>query len=87
MDHRHLHRISGQPTLFLIHPQLAGADTSSFFLTIPGFNTEGGNRVNRPARILAAMFQGGGNIPVLMPVMAGLVAEGHNLRILAGPGL
>ena len=64
-----------------------GADTSSFFLSIPGCNTEGGNRVNRPAQILAAMFQGGGNIPLLMPVMAGLVARGHHLRILAGPGV
>jgi len=87
MDHRHLRRISARPTLFLIHPQLPGADTSSFFLTIPGFNTEGGNRVNRPAQILAAMFQGGGNIPLLMPVMAALVARGHHLRILAGPGV
>jgi UDP:flavonoid glycosyltransferase YjiC (YdhE family) len=43
--------------------------------------------VNRPAQILAAMFQGGGNIPLLMPVMAGLVAQGHHLRILAGPGV
>jgi hypothetical protein len=50
-------------------------------------NTEAGNRVNRPVQILAAMFQGGGNIPLLMPVMAGLVARGHHLRILAGPGV
>ena len=43
--------------------------------------------MNRPAQILAAMFQGGGNIPLLMPVMTALVARGHHLRILAGPGV
>ena len=43
--------------------------------------------MNRPAHILAAMFQGGGNIPLLMPVMARLVERGHILRILAGPGV
>lgn len=38
-------------------------------------------------RILGAMFQGGGNIPLLMPVMARLVARGHTVRIMAGPGV
>jgi MGT family glycosyltransferase len=43
--------------------------------------------MHRPARILAAMFQGGGNIPLIMPVMARLVERGHAVRILAGPGV
>ena len=33
------------------------------------------------------MFQGGGNIPLLMPVMARLAERGHHVRILAGPGV
>jgi UDP:flavonoid glycosyltransferase YjiC (YdhE family) len=33
------------------------------------------------------MFQGGGNIPLLMPVMERLAARGHTVRILAGPGV
>lgn len=41
----------------------------------------------KPARILSAMFQGGGNIPLLMPVMARLVDRGHAVRIMAGPGV
>ncbi len=45
------------------------------------------DRAERPARILAAMFQGGGNIPLLMPVMERLVERGHRLRIMAGPGV
>ncbi len=43
--------------------------------------------MQRPLNILAAMFQGGGNIPLLMPVMARLAARGHHLRILIGPGV
>jgi hypothetical protein len=38
-------------------------------------------------RILGAMFQGGGNIPLLMPVMTRLVERGHTVRIIAGPGI
>jgi MGT family glycosyltransferase len=33
------------------------------------------------------MFQGGGNIPLIMPVVARLVARGHQVRIMAGPGV
>jgi hypothetical protein len=43
--------------------------------------------MDRSARILAAMFQGGGNIPLIMPIMARLVELGHAVRILAGPGV
>ena len=39
------------------------------------------------ARILFTMFQGGGNIPLIMPVVARLVARGHQVRIMAGPGV
>lgn len=33
------------------------------------------------------MFQGGGNIPLIAPVAAELVRRGHNVRVLAGPGV
>jgi MGT family glycosyltransferase len=33
------------------------------------------------------MFQGGGNIPLIMPVVVRLVARGHQVRIAAGPGV
>jgi len=33
------------------------------------------------------MFQGGGNIPLIMPIVAELVARGHDVRVLAGPGI
>jgi MGT family glycosyltransferase len=33
------------------------------------------------------MFQGGGNIPLIMPVVTRLVARGHWVRIMAGPGV
>jgi UDP:flavonoid glycosyltransferase YjiC (YdhE family) len=38
-------------------------------------------------RIISAMFQGGGNIPLLMPIMAHLVERGHAVKIIAGPGI
>src|SRR5215471_12727219 len=43
--------------------------------------------MSEPLRILCAMFQGGGNIPLLMPILARLVASGHTVRIMAGPGV
>jgi UDP:flavonoid glycosyltransferase YjiC (YdhE family) len=43
--------------------------------------------MNRSARVLFAMFQGGGNIPLIMPVAARLAARGHQVRIMAGPGV
>ena len=33
------------------------------------------------------MFQGGGNIPLIMPIVARLVARGHRVRVMAGPGV
>ena len=40
-----------------------------------------------PARVLAALFQGGGNIPLLMPVLEQLTTRGHLVRIMAGPSV
>ena len=37
--------------------------------------------------LLIAMFQGGGNIPQLLPIVARLVALGHQVRVLVGPGV
>jgi hypothetical protein len=37
--------------------------------------------------ILMAMFQGGGNIPLLLPIVARLVTLGHRVRVLVGPGV
>jgi UDP:flavonoid glycosyltransferase YjiC (YdhE family) len=39
------------------------------------------------ARILVAMFQGGGNIPLIVPVLAELAARGHDVKVLVGPGV
>lgn len=36
---------------------------------------------------LFAMFQGGGNIPLIMPIVGRLVARGHTVQVLAGPGI
>jgi MGT family glycosyltransferase len=41
----------------------------------------------KPARILCAMFQGGGNVPLLMPIVVRLVERGHTVRVMAGPGV
>jgi hypothetical protein len=38
-------------------------------------------------QILMAMFQGGGNIPLLLPIVARLVTRGHRIRVLVGPGV
>ena len=38
-------------------------------------------------RILFAMFQGGGNIALIMPVVTRLVERGHQVRIMAGSGV
>ena len=40
-----------------------------------------------PSRFLVAMFQGGGNIPILLPIMTQLAARGHHLRFIVGPGV
>jgi hypothetical protein len=33
------------------------------------------------------MFQGGGNIPLIVPVLAELTARGHAVKVLVGPGV
>ncbi len=33
------------------------------------------------------MFQGGGNIPLIMPVVTLLVSRGHQVRVMVGPGV
>jgi hypothetical protein len=45
--------------------------------------TQAGDRL----RFLFAMFQGGGNIPLIMPIVGELVRRGHDVRIMAGPGI
>ncbi|MBR0663909.1 glycosyltransferase family 1 protein [Roseomonas hellenica] len=40
-----------------------------------------------PARILGAVFQGGGNLELILPVLAELAARGHSLRVMVGPGI
>ncbi len=43
--------------------------------------------IMRPARFLVAMFQGGGNVPLLLPIMTRLAALGHHVRFMVGPGV
>ncbi len=38
-------------------------------------------------KFLFAMFQGGGNVPLITPIAARLVDRGHSVRVLAGPGI
>lgn len=41
----------------------------------------------RSLNILFCMFQGGGNTPLILPVLAELIARRHKLRVIAGPGV
>lgn len=34
---------------------------------------------------LFAMFQGGGNVPLILPIVRRLAARGHHVHVLAGP--
>lgn len=38
-------------------------------------------------RILVAMFEGGGNLSLILPIVARLVERGHDVRVLAGPNV
>jgi UDP:flavonoid glycosyltransferase YjiC (YdhE family) len=38
-------------------------------------------------RVLFAMFEGGGNLSLILPVVARLVDRGHDVRVLAGPNV
>lgn len=42
---------------------------------------------DRPLDILVAMFQGGGNIPLILPIVSRLTTRGYRVRVLAGPGV
>jgi hypothetical protein len=33
------------------------------------------------------MFQGGGNIPLIMPIVTELALRGHDVSVLPGPGI
>lgn len=44
-------------------------------------------RVEEPLDILVAMFQGGGNVHLITPIVRQLVSRGHDVRVLAGPGV
>ena len=37
--------------------------------------------------LLVALFQGGGNIPLLLPIVTRLTKRGHRVRCLVGPGV
>jgi hypothetical protein len=50
-------------------------------------NKEEDRTMTEGRQILMAMFQGGGNIPLLLPIVARLVARGHWVRVLVGPGV
>ncbi len=39
------------------------------------------------ARVLFAMFEGGGNIPLITPVVAAVVDRGHEVTVVAGPNI
>jgi len=41
----------------------------------------------RQLRVLVTMFQGGGNIPLLLPIVTRLVERGHHVRFMIGPGV
>src|SRR5258708_12503426 len=45
------------------------------------------NCSGRLLNVLFAMFQGGGNIALIMPIVAAAVQRGHTVRVLAGPGV
>jgi hypothetical protein len=39
------------------------------------------------ARLLFAMFEGGGNIPLITPVVGAVVERGHDVTVVAGPNI
>ena len=39
------------------------------------------------ARVLFAMFEGGGNIPLITPVVGAVVERGHDVTVVAGPNI
>lgn len=53
---------------------------------MPGPGTGAAGRIPA-ARILGATFQGGGNVPLILPALAELAARGHPVRVVVGPGV
>ena len=47
----------------------------------------GDTATRSPLDILFAMFQGGGNIPLIVPIVNQLTDRGHRVRVLAGNGV
>ena len=43
--------------------------------------------MKRPLKILACMFQGGGNISLISPILAELIERRHTVRAIVGPGV
>ena len=39
------------------------------------------------ARYLFAMFEGGGNLSLILPMVAELARPGHDVRVMAGPNV
>src|SRR5438445_548701 len=39
------------------------------------------------SRMLFAVFQGGGNLALILPIVKRAVERGHSVRVLAGPGI
>jgi MGT family glycosyltransferase len=44
-------------------------------------------RADQRADLLFALFQGGGNLALILPVVEAAVERGHTVRVLAGPGV
>lgn len=54
----------------------------------PGESSMASMSQSRPRRVvLVAMFQGGGNIPRIPPILSRLVSRGHRVRVIVGPAL
>jgi MGT family glycosyltransferase len=78
----------GSPDLRLCSRELAGRSARIPRMTASEVEPGSADRTDtQPLRFLFAMFQGGGNIPLIMPIVARLVARGHLVRVLAGPGI
>ena len=41
-------------------------------------------RSDRQLSFLVAMFEGGGNIPLILPIVSRLVARGNRVKVVAG---
>src|SRR6266542_6995904 len=48
-------------------------------------HSRGTERAPHPRELLFALFQGGGNLALILPIVKTAVARGHTVRVLAGP--